>query len=400
MRYRSAALASMVIALASPLTSLAQVNPGTTGSLAKYVTANSVGSSAVYEVGGRLGVNTAMPRDILHTLFTNTGGGVTGIAVQNLGNTATSYSGMLFYDQNGVLGQFQGFNNVTHEYRINNVASAGTINFMLAGASAARVNNNRSLDVNSLARISHTTAGSRGEANGWVPNPFGPIPGVFLEGGVNEGGGFYADEDFAAIWSPGDNDILQVFDEDFLPDSASALRFAVTNEGDIRVGLGTTGCVRDADGTTIAGTCVSDERLKKDIRPFDGAMLDRLLKLRPVYYHYRPELTRKSVGPNAGEAYGFIAQEVEKIYPEMVTTTANGYKAVDYGRLQYVLLGALQEEHAKSEALNAKVATLEGRLAKLEAASTRAANDGSWPNAWAMFAGLGALGLTLRRRLF
>ena len=47
---------------------------------------------------------------------------LTGYAVQNLGNTATSYSGMLFYDQNGALGQFQGFNNVTHEYRINNIA--------------------------------------------------------------------------------------------------------------------------------------------------------------------------------------------------------------------------------------------------------------------------------------
>ena len=62
--------------------------------------------------------------------------------MQNLGNTATSYSGMLFYDQNGALGQFQGFNNVTHEYRINNIARVtpggafnGSINFMLGGTS-------------------------------------------------------------------------------------------------------------------------------------------------------------------------------------------------------------------------------------------------------------------------
>jgi hypothetical protein len=70
-----------------------------------------------------------------NALFTNTNGTETGFAVQNLGNTATSYSGMLFYDQNGVLGQFQGFNNITHEYRINNVATNGSINFMLGGAS-------------------------------------------------------------------------------------------------------------------------------------------------------------------------------------------------------------------------------------------------------------------------
>ena len=64
-----------------------------------------------------------------------------GFAVQNLGNTNTSYSGMLFYDQNNALGQFQGFNNVTHEYRINNIARVtpggafnGSINFMLGGS--------------------------------------------------------------------------------------------------------------------------------------------------------------------------------------------------------------------------------------------------------------------------
>ena len=42
---------------------------------------------------------------------------------------------MLFYDQNGALGQFQGFNNATHEYRVNNIASGGSINFMLGSAS-------------------------------------------------------------------------------------------------------------------------------------------------------------------------------------------------------------------------------------------------------------------------
>ena len=41
---------------------------------------------------------------------------------------------MLFYDQNGALAQFQGFNNTTHEYRINNVATGGSINFMIGAA--------------------------------------------------------------------------------------------------------------------------------------------------------------------------------------------------------------------------------------------------------------------------
>ena len=100
--------------------SLAAVLPGTTNYLAKYVNGGAdVGNSAVYETPtaqvptGAVGIGTTIPRDALHLQFTNLNGAITGLAVQNLGNTATSYSGMLFYDQFGALGQFQGFNNVT-----------------------------------------------------------------------------------------------------------------------------------------------------------------------------------------------------------------------------------------------------------------------------------------------
>ena len=86
-----------------------------------------------------VGLGTATPLDRFHVRFTNTNGGLTGLAVQNLGNTNTSYSGMLFYDQNGAVAQFQGFNNVTHEYRINNVASNPSINFMLGGTSRLKI---------------------------------------------------------------------------------------------------------------------------------------------------------------------------------------------------------------------------------------------------------------------
>jgi hypothetical protein len=120
---------------------------GTTNFLAKYVNAADVGNSALYENLGSVGLGTTAPLDMLHVKFTNTGGSLTGIAVQNMGNTNASYSGMLFYDQNGQLGQFQGFNNVTHEYRINNIASTPSINFMLGSASRFLVSSNGSVGV-------------------------------------------------------------------------------------------------------------------------------------------------------------------------------------------------------------------------------------------------------------
>jgi hypothetical protein len=117
------------------------VQTGTLNMLAKYVNTTDVGDSGVFENNGLVGIGTTGPIDALHVRFANTTGTMTGYAVQNLGNTAASYSGMLFYDQNNALGQFQGFNNVTHEYRINNVAKNGasqfngSINFMLGGVS-------------------------------------------------------------------------------------------------------------------------------------------------------------------------------------------------------------------------------------------------------------------------
>ena len=127
------------------------VNPGTPNFLSKYVSTADVGNSAIYETGGAVGIGTSVPLDTVHVRFTNTSGVFTGYAVQNLGATATSYSGMLFYDQNGALGQFQGFNNSTHEYRINNVASSGTINFMTASTSRFFVASTGSIGIGTTA---------------------------------------------------------------------------------------------------------------------------------------------------------------------------------------------------------------------------------------------------------
>jgi hypothetical protein len=122
-------------ATAAPATASTSATSGTVGYLGKFITATDLDSSALYQNGSLIGFGTTTPSDVFHVAFNNTTGQFTGYAVQNLGNTATSYSGMLFFDQNNQLGQFQGFNNVTHEYRINNIAANGSINFMLGGSS-------------------------------------------------------------------------------------------------------------------------------------------------------------------------------------------------------------------------------------------------------------------------
>jgi len=127
--------------------SIATATAGTAGRIAMFVNSTDLGDSAMSESGGRVGLGTAAPLDVFHAQFTDTNGAMTGFAVQNLGNTAKSYSGMLFYDQTGALGQFQGFNNATHEYRINNIAAGGSINFMLGSQSKFLIASNGNIGI-------------------------------------------------------------------------------------------------------------------------------------------------------------------------------------------------------------------------------------------------------------
>jgi trimeric autotransporter adhesin len=155
-----------------------RVTSGSTGYLGMFTNATDLGNSSLYQYGTRIGLNTTLPLDYMHVAFNDGTGAFTGYAVQNL--NAAGFSGMLFYDQNGALGQFQGFGNTTHEYRINNIAQSGgvyngTINFMIGGSSRFLVASNGNIGIsNSSPAFKLDVAGqingnnpvSSGNANG------------------------------------------------------------------------------------------------------------------------------------------------------------------------------------------------------------------------------------------
>ena len=159
---------------------------GSPGYLGMFTNPTDLGNSIMFQSGTSIGVNTPAPLDAMHVRFTNTGGQMTGFAVQNLGSTATSYSGMLFYDQNGALGQFQGFNNATHEYRINNIASNGSINFMIGSSSKFYVANSGNIGLGtttpaqklSVAGTVESTTGGFRFPDGTTQATAGTIGGV------------------------------------------------------------------------------------------------------------------------------------------------------------------------------------------------------------------------------
>ena len=84
----------------------------------------------------------------------------------------------------------------------------------------------------------------------------------------------------------------------------------------------------------------SDRRLKENIIPIENA-LEKVSKLNGYTFDWN-ELSYKE-----GNEVGVIAQEIEKDFPQLVTTRENGYKAVRYDKLVAVLISAINELNEK-----------------------------------------------------
>lgn len=109
------------------------------------------------------------------------------------------------------------------------------------------------------------------------------------------------------------------------------------------------------DSSGQLGTSTSSARFKRDIRDL-GESSTGIYRLRPVAFRYLQE-----IDPNATQEYGLIAEEVEGVYPEMVTHDGSGRpETVRYQLLTPMLLNELQKQQAR-------IAALEERLEKLAA---------------------------------
>ncbi|MDO7851772.1 tail fiber domain-containing protein, partial [Hymenobacter convexus] len=116
----------------------------------------------------------------------------------------------------------------------------------------------------------------------------------------------------------------------------------------------------------------SDQRFKTNVRPI-GSALASVLALRGVRYDWNALGVRHG-GTAGAPQVGLLAQEVEKIYPELVSTDKDGYKAVNYAQLTPVLIEALKEQQQQIEALKAQNAAAHTELqtVKAQAATDKA----------------------------
>jgi hypothetical protein len=98
------------------------------------------------------------------------------------------------------------------------------------------------------------------------------------------------------------------------------------------------------DSSGHLGTVVSSERFKDEIKPMDKAS-EAILALKPVTFHYK-----KEIDANRTPQFGLVAEDVEKVNPDLVVRDAEGkVYSVRYDAVNAMLLNEFLKEHRKNE---------------------------------------------------
>jgi hypothetical protein len=103
---------------------------------------------------------------------------------------------------------------------------------------------------------------------------------------------------------------------------------------------------------------ISDMRLKKDIKPFSH-VLDGISKLQAYTYHM------KDAPENSPVSIGFMAQEVEQQFPQMVVEK-DGFKTLCYDQFAVLSIQAIKEQEVKIDSLEKRVSDLEALVMEMK----------------------------------
>jgi hypothetical protein len=101
---------------------------------------------------------------------------------------------------------------------------------------------------------------------------------------------------------------------------------------------GTTGEIRATNDITAFYS--SDQKLKENINPIPNA-LEKLSQISGNTFDWKSGFSE--IHSHSGTDVGVIAQEIEKVLPQVVTTRENGYKAVQYEKIIALLIEAVKE---------------------------------------------------------
>lgn len=210
--------------------------------------------------------------------------------------------------------------------------------------------------------------------------PAGAYPGIrpftATNGSFDAAGIVEADRD-GNFATQNDKDLLIYWGDDFddrvrfvfyswngagtTPAASDAIRILASGNVGINVSTDPTFTL-EVNGTAAkpgGGTwsTISDARLKSVIGPFERG-LKEILQLRPVVYRYRRSDAYPFSESILGETYtGFLAQEVQPVFPEAVRLSPNGYYTLDAYPLHVATINAIKELYGETESLRQEMRT-------------------------------------------
>jgi hypothetical protein len=115
------------------------------------------------------------------------------------------------------------------------------------------------------------------------------------------------------------------------------------------------------NGAWVNYTAVSDGRLKTNVVPVTDA-LGIVNQLNPVFYDWDRSHSKAS-GFEDKHQVGFIAQEVEKVLPEVVNKGEDSYRSLEYGKIVSVVVAAVKELYSKVLGIDRELASVKAEKA-------------------------------------
>ncbi len=220
---------------------------------------------------------------------------------------------------------------------------------------------NGTLKINNTVEITNTTNSTSKDTGALILEG-----GVGIEKNLNVGGSLGVTASATFNQNVSISGILTVTDQIDANGGAiiDNIRFGISSDNTIDTATGQLtldsngGQLNINDNTVITGILSvtdditafysSDERLKDNITPIEDP-LAKVLSISGNTFDWNDKSS------HTGKDIGVIAQEIEKVLPEIVTTRDNGYKAVQYEKLSALLIEAVKELSHKVDDLQQKL---------------------------------------------
>jgi len=90
------------------------------------------------------------------------------------------------------------------------------------------------------------------------------------------------------------------------------------------------------------------------------------MQLNPVTYNWKVE-EFSNRGFSTDSQIGFIAQDVQKLFPELVTTDNEGYLSMNYSKVTPILVKAVQEQQVMINEMKEQIALLKQQNGEMKA---------------------------------